>query len=88
MKLTPENIAAIEAVLTHIEEGNSRRGTMIEFGFSELSTLSSFLSHLRHLGVSIPKASWRGLSKNDRAEFIAWLRLKKAEQRQSSEAAE
>lgn len=78
MKLAPEQTDKINTILTFVEECNGHRATIIEFGLPDLVSLSMFLSVLRAIGMDIPKQSFRGLSKKDKADFIKWLREKKA----------
>lgn len=84
MKLTRANIEKIEAVLTSVEEGNMHRSTIIEFNIRDLPALSGFLTTLRNIGVDLPKASMSALSKRDKADFIAWLRSRKAAESSSA----
>lgn len=83
MKLTPENIAKLEEVLTDHQEGMGNRGIIIKYGFRDLPTFSQFLTCLRHLGIDLEKRNRvKGttiLSPMEAEQFREWLREKRAE---------
>lgn len=78
MKLTPENIAKIEAVLTDWENGHTQRQIIIDYNLNTLTAFSAWVSVMRSLGVSCPHLGVTGLSKEDAASFTVWLREKRA----------
>lgn len=79
MKLTAEQIAKIEA-LVGTSEDEGQRSAIIKHGVNDIKALSGFLSVLRTLGVVIiPRRAGR-LGKQDRREFQAFLRAKRAAQ--------
>ena len=78
MKLTPENIAAIERFLTDHEDGVSHAGLVIEYGLRDLMLCSAFLSGLKSLGVNVfDSRTRRTLNARDRREYVKWLREKR-----------
>lgn len=84
MKLTPEQVALIEAVLTDYEHGMSARGIIVRYGFHDIPTWNGFLRGFRSLGISVASIRMRGLTEDDRAAFIEWLRAKHAQKKAES----
>ena len=80
MKLTPENIVKIEAVLTDWENGHGQRRIVVDHNISGVNTVVQFFSVMRSLGVPVPKGSLGGLALEDRVEFTRWLREKRAKE--------
>lgn len=80
MKLFPQDIAKIEALLTDVESGNGHRAAIVKHGISDLQTLSMFIRCCRDLGVPIVPKRIKGLSDEDREAFAEFLRQKKLEQ--------
>lgn len=82
MKLTPEGIAKIEAVLTMIEDGSPYRAIIIKHDICDLSAFTGFLRVLRGFGVVPTRArGGRKLSAEDALAFAEFL----AERRRQSE---
>ena len=79
MKLTPENIGKIEAVLTMIEEGHYHRGIVIEHDLMGVSEFSNWLTIIRQLGIDVPKRpkGYGRLTRQESRDFIAFLRERK-----------
>lgn len=78
MKLTPENIAKIEAVLTDWEQGHGSRQIIIDYNINNLQYLTHWLGVMRALGVKFGHIQVRVLNKEDHAAFTQWLREKRA----------
>ena len=78
MKLTPENIAKIEAVLTDWEEGHGQRHVIIDHNIRDTTGLAAWLGVMRDLGINTIHATGSGLTKEDNRAFVQWLREKRA----------
>ena len=79
MKLTPENIEKIEAVLTMIEEGHFQRGIIIEHDLMGVTEFSNWLTIIRQLGIDVPKRprGYGSLTRQESREFIEFLKARK-----------
>ena len=79
MKLTPENIGKIEAVLTMIEEGHFHRGIIVEHDLMGLTEFSNWITISRQLGIDVPKRpkGYGGLTRQESREFIEFLKARK-----------
>lgn len=79
MKLTAEQIAKIEALVSTAEE-EGYRSAIIKHEVHDLVSMSAFVCVLRGLGVDIIGRKGRGISAQDRREFLEFLRAKRAAQ--------
>ena len=77
MKLTPEQIGKIEAVLTMREDGHTVRAIIIEHNITDISCFSGFIRTMKDLGIFVTPAHMGSMSKEDREAFIEWMREKK-----------
>ena len=85
MKLTPENIARIEAILTDHEDDYPATAIIIKYQISELHYLSELFAGLRAVGVKVPYGKkGRRLTKKDSADFVQWL-LREKRARENAE---
>jgi ABC-type dipeptide/oligopeptide/nickel transport system ATPase component len=73
MKLTPEQIAKIEDVLTDIEVGETNRAVIIKYDLSDLAQLSNWIAVMRQLGVPVERGKKTIVNKSEMAEFRRWL---------------
>jgi hypothetical protein len=73
MKLTPEQIAKIEDVLTDIEVGEFNRAIIIKHGLADLQTFGNWLSVMRRLGIKVERGKRAVVNKSEMAEFRRWV---------------
>jgi hypothetical protein len=73
MKLSPEQIAKIEDILTDVEVGEMNRAIIIKYDISDLAILSNWISGMRQLGIPVVRGKKTVVNKSEMAEFRRWL---------------
>lgn len=80
MKLSPEHIAKLEAILTDYEDGITVSGIVIEHNLETLQQGTHMLSFFRRIGVPLQKRKGgrSSIPLREQKEFVSWLRDKRA----------
>lgn len=82
MKLGPDQIKNIEAILTMYESGVVQRAIIIKHNIRDLPALNGFLSVMRTCGVSLVTTKGRtALSDDDAVAFADWLEARRIAER-------
>ena len=81
MKLTPEQIAKIEELLTDIDQGYGYRSVVIKYGFRDIGAATGLTSCFRALGIDVRSRSAQGgvvLRGKELSSYKTWLAEQKA----------
>jgi len=88
MKLSPEQIAKIEELLTDVEHGDGYRAVIVKYGIRDLAAISAFIGCFRTLGIDVRARSMSGgvvLRGSELANYRAWLAEQKAARQRKAE---